>query len=243
MLMLNVPATVGLIVLAHPIVRVIFERGRSRRQIRRRHGRRAAVLRRRLLGYSVVRIASPTFYALGDSRTPVQVSVASVVRQRGAEHRARALLGYPRARARHVDRGAVQCCRPAVAAARAARWAGRPARRQFVRQDRDGFARDGNGGARPSTACSSRGCRATHSYDRRSRLALTIVFRPSGARASPRMCCRIREFRDAVTVVAEARRFQGIDVARRRVVGTDWINAVPISLPHRRSPIRSDPAR
>ena len=32
-----------------------------------------------LLGYSVVRIASPTFYALGDSRTPVQISIATVV--------------------------------------------------------------------------------------------------------------------------------------------------------------------
>jgi putative peptidoglycan lipid II flippase len=31
-----------------------------------------------LLGYSIVRIASPTFYALGDSRTPVQISIASV---------------------------------------------------------------------------------------------------------------------------------------------------------------------
>ena len=31
-----------------------------------------------LLGYSAVKIASPTFYSLGDSRTPVIVSVASV---------------------------------------------------------------------------------------------------------------------------------------------------------------------
>jgi putative peptidoglycan lipid II flippase len=31
-----------------------------------------------LLGYSVVRIASPTFYALGQNRTPVQVSIATM---------------------------------------------------------------------------------------------------------------------------------------------------------------------
>ena len=32
-----------------------------------------------LLGYSIVRIASPAFYALGDSRTPVKVSIAAVI--------------------------------------------------------------------------------------------------------------------------------------------------------------------
>ena len=32
-----------------------------------------------LTGYSVVKIASPTFYALGESRTPVLVSVLSVL--------------------------------------------------------------------------------------------------------------------------------------------------------------------
>jgi putative peptidoglycan lipid II flippase len=32
-----------------------------------------------LLGYSIVKIASPTFYSLRDSRTPVAISVASVL--------------------------------------------------------------------------------------------------------------------------------------------------------------------
>ena len=32
-----------------------------------------------LVGYSVVRIASPVFYALGENRTPVKVSIATVV--------------------------------------------------------------------------------------------------------------------------------------------------------------------
>jgi len=79
MLVLNVPATVGLIVLSHPIVRVIFER---RAFLPSDTFATAAALQFYavgLLGYSVVRIASPTFYALGDSRTPVQISVAAVV--------------------------------------------------------------------------------------------------------------------------------------------------------------------
>ena len=61
-----------------------------------------------LVGYSIVRIASPVFYALGQNRTPVMVSVATVL--------ANALLnialvrrdGLPRPGARHVDRRAVQ---------------------------------------------------------------------------------------------------------------------------------------
>lgn len=79
MLMLNVPATVGLIVLSHPIVRLIFER---RAFLPSDTAATAAALQfyaLGLVGYSVVRIASPTFYALGDGRTPVQVSIAAVV--------------------------------------------------------------------------------------------------------------------------------------------------------------------
>jgi putative peptidoglycan lipid II flippase len=79
MLVLNVPATIGLIVLAHPIIRVIFER---RAFLPSDTAATAAALQFYavgLLGYSIVRIASPTFYALGDSRTPVQISMMSVV--------------------------------------------------------------------------------------------------------------------------------------------------------------------
>ena len=71
MLMLNVPATVGLIVLATPIVRLLFERGQF---LPADTAATAAALRFYaigLVGYSAVRIASPTFYALGDSRVPV----------------------------------------------------------------------------------------------------------------------------------------------------------------------------
>ena len=79
MLMMNVPATIGLIVLATPIVRVIFER---RAFLPSDTAATAAALQFYaigLLGYSIVRIASPTFYALGESRTPVTISIATVV--------------------------------------------------------------------------------------------------------------------------------------------------------------------
>ena len=78
MLVMNVPATIGLIVLATPIVRVIFER---RAFLPSDTAATAAALQFYavgLLGYSIVRIASPAFYALGDSRTPVTISIAAV---------------------------------------------------------------------------------------------------------------------------------------------------------------------
>jgi len=78
MMMLNVPATIGLIVLATPIVRVIFER---RAFLPSDTAATAAALQFYavgLVGYSIVRIASPVFYALGDARTPAKASAATV---------------------------------------------------------------------------------------------------------------------------------------------------------------------
>ena len=79
MMMLNVPATIGLMALSTPIVRVIFER---RAFTSTDTAATAAALQFYaigLLGYSIVRIASPTFYALGENRTPVKVSVVTVL--------------------------------------------------------------------------------------------------------------------------------------------------------------------
>ena len=78
MLLLNVPATFGLVVLATPIVRLLFERGHF---LPSDTAATAAALRLYavgLVGYSAARIISPVFYALGRSRVPVAVSVASI---------------------------------------------------------------------------------------------------------------------------------------------------------------------
>jgi putative peptidoglycan lipid II flippase len=79
MLMLNVPATVGLVVLGVPIVRVIFEHGAFTPSDTLATAAALQLYAVGLVGYSVVRIASPVFYALGDSRTPVAVSAATVL--------------------------------------------------------------------------------------------------------------------------------------------------------------------
>ena len=78
MLMLNIPATLGLMVLATPIVRLLFERGLF---LPADTAATAAALRWYavgLIGYSAVRIVSPTFYAIGSSRTPAIVSVSAI---------------------------------------------------------------------------------------------------------------------------------------------------------------------
>lgn len=79
MLMLNVPATFGLMALAVPITELLVEYGR-RMTSANTLGVAAALMGYApgLVGYSAVKIASPTFYALRDSRTPVAVSVSSI---------------------------------------------------------------------------------------------------------------------------------------------------------------------
>jgi len=79
MLFLNLPATIGLIVLARPIIAVIFEHGEFTTADTLATAAALQLYAVGLIGYSIVRIISPTFYALGRSRIPVMVSVGSVL--------------------------------------------------------------------------------------------------------------------------------------------------------------------
>ena len=72
------PATVGLIVLAVPIVRMLFEHGRFTAADTLATAAALQYYAIGLVGYSVVRITSPVFYALGRNRIPVVVSVIAV---------------------------------------------------------------------------------------------------------------------------------------------------------------------
>jgi len=78
MLILNVPALVGLIVLASPIVGLIFERGSFVSSDTASTAAALTFYAPGLIGYSAVRIAVPCFYALGSSITPTLVSIMSV---------------------------------------------------------------------------------------------------------------------------------------------------------------------
>ncbi|MHC4429826.1 MAG: murein biosynthesis integral membrane protein MurJ [Planctomycetota bacterium] len=76
--LLILPATFGLIALREPIVRVLFEHGRFDGEDTRRTSAAVLCYALGLFAYAVTKIQVPTFYALGDTRTPVLASVASV---------------------------------------------------------------------------------------------------------------------------------------------------------------------
>jgi putative peptidoglycan lipid II flippase len=78
MLVLNVPATIGLIALSTPIVRLLLEHGRFLPSDTAPTAAAVTFYAMGLVGYSAARIASPTFYALRQSRVPVIVSVCTI---------------------------------------------------------------------------------------------------------------------------------------------------------------------
>jgi putative peptidoglycan lipid II flippase len=78
MLMLNVPATIGLIVLANPIIELLLQYRMFGPADTVATAGALVFYSPGLLGYSAVKIASPSFYSMGDSRTPATVSVASI---------------------------------------------------------------------------------------------------------------------------------------------------------------------
>jgi putative peptidoglycan lipid II flippase len=78
MLMLNVPATFGLVVLAQPILELLVEYGKVTKDDTAGVARALIFYAPGLVGYSAVKIGSPTFYALKDSRTPVAISITAI---------------------------------------------------------------------------------------------------------------------------------------------------------------------
>ncbi len=73
-----VPATVGLVVLGLPIVRLLFQRGEFAEAQTLFTAQALAGYAVGLPAFSATRIAAQTFYALGDTRTPVAAGFASV---------------------------------------------------------------------------------------------------------------------------------------------------------------------
>jgi putative peptidoglycan lipid II flippase len=66
-----VPAAVGLMTLAHPVVAMLFERGEFDAAATQRTAEALVGYAAGLPAFSTARIAAQAFYALGDTRTPV----------------------------------------------------------------------------------------------------------------------------------------------------------------------------
>ena len=77
--LLCVPSAVGLAVLGRPIVALIFEHGRFTAFDTVQTGDALAAYSIGLAGYAAVKVLSPAFYALGDARTPMLISLGSIV--------------------------------------------------------------------------------------------------------------------------------------------------------------------
>jgi len=79
MIVLSVPATLGLMALADPVVGVLFERGRFTAADTAATATAVRFYAIGLIGYASVRIVSPVFYAIRRNSIPVLISVASIV--------------------------------------------------------------------------------------------------------------------------------------------------------------------
>jgi len=76
---LTVPASVGLMVLGRPIVRLLFERGRFHAVDTENTATALALYAVGLVAYTGVKVLAPAFYALGMPRVPLLASASAVV--------------------------------------------------------------------------------------------------------------------------------------------------------------------
>ncbi|HXH70067.1 MAG TPA: murein biosynthesis integral membrane protein MurJ [Pyrinomonadaceae bacterium] len=77
--LLTIPSACGLIVLGEPIIRLIYEGGQFDRFDTQMTTWALAAYSIGLAGYAAIKIVSPAFYALDDAKTPMYVSVASIL--------------------------------------------------------------------------------------------------------------------------------------------------------------------
>ncbi len=77
--LLTIPAACGLIVLGEPIIRLIYERGKFDAIDTDMTAWALAAYSVGLAGYAAIKIVSPAFYALDDAKTPMYVSLASIL--------------------------------------------------------------------------------------------------------------------------------------------------------------------
>ncbi len=76
--LLTVPSSVGLIILGRSMIGLIYERARFKAYDTDQTTLALACYALGLAGYSAIKILSPAFYALNDSRTPMYTSFASI---------------------------------------------------------------------------------------------------------------------------------------------------------------------
>jgi putative peptidoglycan lipid II flippase len=76
--LLTLPSSVGLAVLGQPMIGAIYEGGQFRAYDTERTGLALTCYAVGLAGYAALKVLTPAFYAVGDARTPMLVSLASI---------------------------------------------------------------------------------------------------------------------------------------------------------------------
>lgn len=77
--LLTIPSAVGLAVLAQPIIGLIYQRGGFSATDTSRTAAVLSCYAIGLSGYAAIKILAPAFYALGDARTPMIISLLSIL--------------------------------------------------------------------------------------------------------------------------------------------------------------------
>ncbi len=78
-LLLTIPAAVGLATLGESMIGIVYQHGRFLAFDTHQTARALSCYAVGLAGYSVIKLLAPAFYALGDSRTPMIVSLVAVL--------------------------------------------------------------------------------------------------------------------------------------------------------------------
>ena len=77
--LLTIPSACGLIVLGEPIIRLLYEGGRFGALDTDMTAWALSAYSVGLAGYAAIKVLSPSFYAIDDAKTPMYVSVASIL--------------------------------------------------------------------------------------------------------------------------------------------------------------------
>src|SRR5204863_7311563 len=77
--LLTVPSAIGLVMLASPIISVIYQHGRFTAEMTRQTAGALQYYAIGLVAYSALKVLTPAFYAIGKSNTPMIVSFFSIV--------------------------------------------------------------------------------------------------------------------------------------------------------------------
>jgi len=78
-LLLTIPASVGLAILGESMIGIVYQHGKFLAYDTHQTALALSCYAVGLAGYSALKLIAPAFYALGDSRTPMVVSLASVL--------------------------------------------------------------------------------------------------------------------------------------------------------------------